>query len=145
MTGGLRASLATINADSTAPPVVTSGIAHGRAKPVDLRWPPSSTGVGNLIVREVAEQKLGVFQREVEDDGAQAGNDTDRDSREHLRRCLGASRHCRPSRRRPSFPMSSAWQVEVSSMPANTDQSPGAIPELASAIRTISSATMAQV
>ncbi|CKQ26855.1 Uncharacterised protein [Mycobacterium tuberculosis] len=40
------ASLATINADSTAPPVVTSGIAHGRAKPVDPRWPPSPTGVG---------------------------------------------------------------------------------------------------
>ncbi|CFE53177.1 Uncharacterised protein [Mycobacterium tuberculosis] len=38
-------------------------------------------GSGNLIVREVAEQKLaGVFQREVEDDGAQAGNDTDRDA-----------------------------------------------------------------
>ncbi len=41
------ANLATSNADSSAPTVVTNGIAHGRAKPAEPRLPPPSpTGVG---------------------------------------------------------------------------------------------------
>jgi hypothetical protein len=40
------ASLVTINADSSAPTVVTRGIAHGRTNPGDPCEPPSPTGLG---------------------------------------------------------------------------------------------------
>ncbi len=40
------ANLATMNAESSAPPVVISGIAQGRTKPLDPWLPPSPTGVG---------------------------------------------------------------------------------------------------
>lgn len=46
MTDGFGASLATSNADKSAPAVVTSGIAQRRAKPADPWLPPSPTGIG---------------------------------------------------------------------------------------------------
>ena len=40
------ANLATSHADTSAPPKVTSGIAHGRGNPVEPGSPPSPTGFG---------------------------------------------------------------------------------------------------
>jgi hypothetical protein len=40
------ANLATIQADTRAPPNVTSGMAHARWKPVEPRSPPSPAAVG---------------------------------------------------------------------------------------------------
>ena len=41
-----NADFATIQADTRAPPNVTSGIAHGRSKPGEARLPPSPAAVG---------------------------------------------------------------------------------------------------
>ena len=40
------ANFATIAADTSAPSVVISGMAHGRSNPDEPRWPPSPNAVG---------------------------------------------------------------------------------------------------
>ena len=68
------ASLATMNADTSAPPKVISGIAHGRVNPAN-RIRPLVHGVRGVVAAEVAEQELlGVIEREVEDHRTEAGD-----------------------------------------------------------------------
>ena len=77
------ANLATINADTSAPPVVTSGSAHGPLVMGRTGTPALDQRGGQVVAGHIAQQKMsGVAQRQIENDGAEAGDHTDDDAQQ---------------------------------------------------------------